>query len=153
MKKRSCCVTGHRDIPADKLAYVEAELREAVGAAIRSGYTRFISGFAEGTDLIFASIVTEAKAEYPNIILEAAIPYASQLKNKDPFFQKMIACCSAVHVLCEKYSVNSFFVRNRYMISESDCVIAVYDGREKGGTVFSIRYAYTLGKELKVIEI
>ncbi len=153
MKEKCCCVTGHRDIPADKLSYVEGELRNAVHAAIAEGFTRFISGFAEGTDLMFASIVAEAMQQNPAIYLEAAIPYAARTKSKDPLFQKMLAACRNVNVLYEKYSPNCFFVRNRYMVLEADRVIAVYDGREKGGTVFSIRYAHTQEKELKVISV
>lgn len=61
MDKKTCCVTGHRNIPAERIAYVEQELRREVQAAIEDGYTRFISGFAEGADLMFAAIVAEQK--------------------------------------------------------------------------------------------
>lgn len=53
---KTCCVTGHRDIPAEKKGLVEEALRREVAAAIEDGYTRFISGFAEGADLMFATI-------------------------------------------------------------------------------------------------
>ena len=153
MGEKSCCVTGHRDIPADKLPYMEEELRKAVQSAIEDGFTRFISGFAEGTDLLFAAIVAEEKEKNPGIHLEAAIPYATRVKSKSPLFQKMLTSCDFINVLCDKYSPSVFFARNRYMVLESDRVIAVYDGREKGGTVFCIRYAHTQEKELKVIMI
>ena len=58
---KTCCITGHRDIPVEKKDFVEEALRREVAAAIKDGYTRFISGFAEGADLMFASVVTEAK--------------------------------------------------------------------------------------------
>ena len=61
METKVCCVTGHRDIPTDRAVYVEQALRREVLAAIEDGYTRFISGFAEGTDLMFAAIVAEQK--------------------------------------------------------------------------------------------
>ena len=61
METKTCCVTGHRDIPKEYLDYVEQELRREVQAAIEDGYTRFISGFAEGADLMFAAIVAEEK--------------------------------------------------------------------------------------------
>ena len=60
---KTCCITGHRDIPAEKKKFVEEELRKEVAAAIEDGYTRFISGFAEGADLMFAAVVAEAKKE------------------------------------------------------------------------------------------
>ncbi|WP_417092331.1 VirD4-like conjugal transfer protein, CD1115 family [Intestinimonas timonensis] len=72
---KTCCVTGHRDIPAEKKGLVEEALRREVAAAIEDGYTRFISGFAEGADLMFAAIVAEAKKENGSLFLEAAIPY------------------------------------------------------------------------------
>ena len=43
-KEYTCCVTGHRDIPADKIQYVQMQLRQELLQAIQSGYTHFISG-------------------------------------------------------------------------------------------------------------
>lgn len=153
MEEKICCVTGHRDIPADRLAYVEQELRREVQAAIEDGYTRFISGFAEGGDLMFAAIVAEEKARHPEIILEAAIPYPGRLKTKDHRFHELLDCCDVVNVVCRTYSKSCFFQRNRYMVAESQRVIAVYDGRERGGTLFTMRDAHAAGREVRVIRI
>ena len=35
---KTCCITGHRDIPAEKKKFVEEELRKEVAAAIEDGY-------------------------------------------------------------------------------------------------------------------
>ena len=43
--------------------------------------------------------------------------------------------------------------RNRYMAGESQRVIAVYDGRECGGTLFTMRYAHSIGREVREIRI
>ena len=59
MNEKTCCVTGHRNISIDCITRVEQALRHEILLAIEDGYTRFISGFAEGADLIFASIVAE----------------------------------------------------------------------------------------------
>ena len=72
MKAKVCCVTGHRDIPAERMVYVQQELQREVLAAIEAGYTRFISGFAEGADLIFAAVVAEQKKLHPELFWEAA---------------------------------------------------------------------------------
>ena len=74
MAEKTCCVTGHRDIPEDRIAYVEQELRREVLAAIQDGYTRFISGFAEGADLMFAALVAEQKGHSPQLVLAGAHP-------------------------------------------------------------------------------
>ena len=59
MDGKTCCVTGHRDISEKQGDYVKQALRHEILSAIEDGYTRFISGFAEGVDLMFASIVAE----------------------------------------------------------------------------------------------
>ena len=150
---KTCCVTGHRDITMEKREYVEAALRREVEAAIQDGYTCFISGFAEGTDLIFAAAVAEAKRNHDGLFLEAAIPYAGRLKTKDKKFHELLSACDGVKVISDHYVPSCYMNRNRYMVSQSQRVIAVYDGRGKGGTLFTLRNAHILGREVRLIEI
>lgn len=91
METKVCCVTGHRDIPTDRAVYVEQALRREVLAAIEDGYTRFISGFAEGTDLMFAAIVAEQKEYSPNLYLEAAFALCGQDQNKKQAISRFAA--------------------------------------------------------------
>lgn len=153
MVYKTCCITGHRDIPAERMVYVEQQLRWEVLAAIEAGYTRFISGFAEGADLMFAAIVAEQKANHPELFLEAAIPYAGRLKTRNKQFHALLQACDGIKVMCQEYTPSCFMQRNRYMARESQRVIAVYDGRDRGGTLFTMRYAHTLGREILVIRI
>ena len=138
MKPRTCCVTGHRQIPEGKLAYVEALLREKIEASILVGYRHFIFGGAEGADLLFASIVVDLIANGRPLTLEAAIPYAA---------------CDKVTIVCQEYSKNCFFERNRYMVDESDAVIGVYDGRKTGGTYYTLKYARSKNKTIRLVRI
>ena len=140
-KKHTCCVTGHRDIPSSKVGEIQAKLRQEVLNAIREGYTHFISGFATGTDLLFAEIIAEMKGEYPNT-LEAAIPYPGRLNTPDTTFHRLIKGCDMVKVHTAQYSKSCYMVRNRYMVDSSALVIAVHDGRKTGGTAATIRYAH-----------
>ena len=39
------------------------------------------------------------------------------------------------------------------MVAQSQRVIAVYDGRDKGGTLFTLRDAHVQGREIRLIEI
>lgn len=153
MADKTCCVTGHRDIPSEQITYVEQALQQEVLAAIAEGYTRFISGFAEGTDLMFAAIVAEQMKHHPELSLEAAIPYAGRMKTKDQQFHELLKVCSAINIVCQEYAPSCFMQRNRYMTCESQRVIAVYDGRHSGGTLFTMRHAHTLGKEVHVIRV
>lgn len=153
MVYKTCCITGHRDIPAERMVYVQQELQREVLAAIEAGYTRFISGFAEGADLMFAAIVAEQKENHPELFLEAAIPYAGRLKTRNKQFQALLQACDGIKIMCREYTPSCFMQRNRYMARESQRVIAVYDGRDRGGTLFTLRYAHTLGREIRVIRI
>ncbi len=151
-KEHTCCVTGHRNIPADKIQYVQIQLRQELLQAIQSGYTHFISGFAAGVDLIFAGIVADLKREYP-ITLEAAIPYPSRMNTPDEVFQCLLKECDIVKVHTDRYSKSCYMVRNRYMIDCSALVIAVHDGRKSGGTVATIRYANRKGCDLREVRL
>lgn len=151
-KEHTCCVTGHRDIPADKIQYVQMQLRQELLQAIQSGYTHFISGFAAGVDLIFAGIVADLKREYP-ITLEAAIPYQGRMKSPDKTFQCLLKECDIVKVHTEQYSKSCYMVRNRYMVDCSALVIAVHDGRKSGGTAATIRYAHRMKRDIREIKL
>ncbi len=54
MRKKTCCVTGHRDLPQKEINYVKAALGREVDRAVADGYTCFMSGFGEGVDQYFA---------------------------------------------------------------------------------------------------
>lgn len=153
MIEKTCCFTGHREISPNRLAYVEMKLRKAIKTAVDDGYTRFITGGAAGADLLFAAIVAEMKEQGHPLYLEAALPYSNRKKSKDPDFQKILAACDAVKVISEQYNRGCYFARNRYMVDKSSRIIAVYDGRESGGTFYTMQYARTGGRAVQVIKI
>ena len=66
---------------------------------------------------------------------------------------EMLEACRDVVVIQEEYQPSVYSHRNRYMVEHSDRVIAVYDGREKGGTVRTIRFAHQMKKELREIPV
>ena len=149
-REHTCCVTGHRDIRADKIQYVQTQLRQELLQAIQNGYTHFISGFAAGVDLIFAGIVADLKHEYP-ITLEAAIPYQDRVKSPDKTFQCLLKECDIIKVHTDRYSKSCFMVRNRYMVDCSALVIAVHDSRKSGGTAAIISYAHRMNRDAREI--
>jgi uncharacterized phage-like protein YoqJ len=85
--------------------------------------------------------------------LEAAIPYAGRKKCCDPEFQALLRQCQAVHAVSEAYFPGCFFARNRWMVERSDAVIAVYDGRRKGGSFYTIQYAKSMGKGVVFVHV
>lgn len=155
MKRKTCCVTGHRDLPQREINYVKAALRREIERAITDGYTCFMSGFGEGVDQYFAEIVLDEKKDNPALELVAVIPYRKRLDslNKRNRTYKLLEACSEVVLVQEEYHPSVYLRRIRYMAERSGRVIAVYDGREKGGTVRAIRFAHVLKKELREIPV
>lgn len=150
---KSVCITGHRDISEEKISYVREQLRREVEQAIEDGFTMFLCGMADGTDLEFGTIVAEKKETHPNLFLEAVIPYKNRLKSKSPLFKQVLAQCNGMKLIAQEYSPDCFFARNRYLVQNSQRVIAVFDGRERSGTAQTMRMAASKNLELHVIDI
>lgn len=55
MKGKTCCVTGHRDLPQNEINKIKASLEHEIDAAVTDGFTCFMSGFADGVDHILQS--------------------------------------------------------------------------------------------------
>ena len=155
MREKTCCITAHRSVPAEQVGHVKKSLELEVDCAISDGFTCFISGFADGADLLFAEIVAEKIAKNPALKLLAAIPYQKRLDKlkKSERTKALIDLCAEIYAAAEEYHPSVYAKRNRYMVERSDRVIAVYDGREKGGTVGTIRLAHMMKKELREITV
>ena len=153
MPENTCCVTGHRSIPCRQADYVRARLKDEIRQAAAQGFTRFLSGYAEGVDQLFAELVLQAMSEYPQIRLEAAIPFRGRVERlqANPKTKPLLMAASKVTVVCEAYSPSCFHIRNHYMVSESVRVIAVHDGRQSGGTAATLRRAKAKGRDVREI--
>ncbi len=140
-------------IPAETISYVYSELEKEIVQAINEGYCNFISGFVPGVDMIFAQIVVDLQTVYPHITLEAALPYPMWMGNRSQDDKALFAKCKKIGVHSPRYHANCFLIRNSFMMSTCERVIAVYDGRGEGGTVSTMRYAAMLARELRIIEL
>ena len=104
---------------------------------------------------MFSEIILEKQKENKAVQLEAAIPYRNRYIKlmKAEHTKAILENCCHVEIVSEKLASNVYMKRNRYMVDRSDRVIAVYDGRETGGTVATIRLAHSKRKELREIPI
>ena len=158
---KTASFTGHRPErlggydkanPKNRLAI--AFLRDAVARLKKEGYTSFISGGALGTDQWAAEVVLEDQ----ELELVVAIPYKDYGSNwppgrNTPGSREVLAdlCSKAkkVHVVCEgSYAPHKNHERNKWMADNSDTIVAVWDGGDKGGTASAIRNAKKQGKRI-----
>ena len=56
MKGKTCCVTGHRNLPQNEINKIKAALEHEIDAAVTDGFTCFMSSFADGVDQYFCSM-------------------------------------------------------------------------------------------------
>lgn len=160
---KTCSCTGHRPkgfpfrygIDAVKHNAYMKELETVVELAITEyGITCFISGMALGVDLDFAEIVIKLKNKYP-IALECAIPCPNQTypwSDRDKLrYERIKKKADNVTLVSERYTHDCMLKRNRYMVDKSNLVIAVFNGIEKGGTWYTLKYAKS--KRVPILQI
>ena len=121
--------TGHRFVDASQREHVKKRLSNAVLDAYGQGIRNFISGFAIGFDMMAAEAIVSLKRSYPDIILIAAIPFKGQASRFSFYdrkrYDRLLEVADEVIVLS----------------NNSSKLIGYYDGREKGGTFYTIRKA------------
>ena len=161
---RTCAFTGHRpqNLPfrfneSDKRCIaLKKQLRKLIVQLIEQhNVTYFISGMAIGVDMYAAEIVLDLKAKYPHITLESAIPCETQAAKwseslRDRYF-KIAEQCDTETMLQTQYTPDCMQKRNRYMVDQSDVLLAVWDGTPSG-TGSTVQYARSQGRTIWIID-
>ena len=150
-REQCCCFTGHRqahfpfrDARESGFALFAMALQEAVGNAIRAGYTHFLSGMCEGMDLWGAEMVLRYREVCPAVTLEAVVPFLGQERywnaEDQQYYYELLDKAQMVTVLEQSYHRGSYHARNRFMVDHASLVIAAYQGGG-GGTGYTVGYA------------
>ena len=128
---KTCCVTGHRDLPAGKLPEITAALSAEIDRAIAEGFDSFFSGFAEGVDLLFAQLVVQKAASIPAFASWPPSPSGNASSASHPSPKPPLCLTPAPRSTssASTYHDGVYRDRNRFMVDRSQLVIAVYDGR------------------------
>ena len=144
-RMKRCCFTGHRP---SKLKQDEQTIKRSLAAsidhAIDRGYTTFVTGMAQGTDIWAAEIVLDRRSANPDLKLISAIPHPDFEKSWKADWQKRYnavrSAADLERTICPAYSKAAYQKRNIWMVDHSALVIAVFNG-EPGGTLNTIKYA------------
>lgn len=162
-----CCCTGHRPkgftypYGKDEQKHKEylKQLKQKILLAINEyEVTRFISGMAVGADMDFAETVLNLRdAEHYPVTLECAIPDVNQTlkwteKDKKRY-TALLERADEKNYISGRNVADTMLKRNRYMVDKSDIVIAVFNGIEKGGTWYTIKYAKKKNKKIELIDL
>jgi hypothetical protein len=139
--------TGHRDLTAAQLAWLRPELdRVLMKLRDEHGTTDAATGMARGSDLEFGWAANHARLR-----LRALIPYPQQPHG--PFwtdadrdsYGRLLAKCESRFTYGRHPSVGLLFKRNDGLLDfaaeRNGVLLAVWDGRRKGGTYDTVRKA------------
>ena len=88
-RMKRCCFTGHRPskLKQDEQT-IKRSLAAAIDQAIARGFTTFITGMAQGTDIWAAEIVLDRRSANPDLKLISAIPHPDFEKSWKADWQK-----------------------------------------------------------------
>ena len=137
-------VTGHRP---ERLRGQEKEVSAGMATLIAElKPDKAISGMAAGADQIWAIAALDG-----GIPLYCYFPYPRQKYH--PQEEYIMERAAGKRNICSEYSPQSYYLRDKAMVDDSDVVIAVWDGVKSGGTWKTIEYAKSQGKDIRYIMI
>lgn len=143
----TCCFTGHRpkDLYPQDIPKIRQDIREAILRAINDGYTNFVHGGALGVDIWAAEEVLKLKKDY-DITSVMHVPCVNQenlWKDEDKlrYYNNQFWCDDVIYSNTGEYAPWKMMARNKTMIDMSNRIIAVWSGKEGGGTHNAWNYA------------
>jgi len=154
MKSKSCCFTGHRKLPMNKIEGIIKRLDCEVDNLINQGVTDFISGGALGFDQIAASLIVAKKEMGRDIRLIFALPCKNQdvtwNERQRKLYRDLLSEADELIYVSEEYSDGCIKKRNCYMVDRSaHCVCALLCSHT--GTAQTVKYARQKG--LRIINV
>lgn len=147
-KASTCCFTGHRTLPKEKIEQIIIRLDQEVENLINIGVTDFILGGALGFDQIAASLIIAKREMGRKVRLIFALPCKNQeqlwTNEQKQLYHNILAEADEIVYVSEEYANSCMKKRNRYMVDHSAyCICALL--RQMSGTNQTVRYARQKG--------
>lgn len=162
---RICAFTGHRPTrfafkyneAAPTCAKLKNVLAKQIARLYRCGVTQYLTGCALGVDMWAGEAVLALAEQYPEISLRCIVPFAGQERQwttaQQARYNVLLQRSSQTVIIRDRYTDDCYFARNRYLVDNSDVLLAVYDGeaKKRSGTGYTVRYAQSTGKPVLLI--
>lgn len=160
-KSETACLTGHRpkslpwgyDEERENCLSFKIELKKIFNGAIKYGLTTFLTGMAEGFDIISAEILLELR-KVNKIRVIAVVPCLNQeLKwktSQKERYKNILSKCDDVIVLSKRYYDGCMNDRNKFMVEHASVCIACWNGKPSG-TGNTVNFAKANGVKLRII--
>lgn len=148
MREKTCCFTGHRQIPSEYLPAITRKLRDTLIFYIEQGYQYFGAGGALGFDTLAARTVLNLKQRYPDIKLILVLPCKDQATRWSASdieeYERIKSCADKIVYTAERYFNGCMQKRNRHLVDCSSLCIC-YLTKQSGGTKYTVDYATANG--------
>lgn len=161
-KETTACITGHRPIrlpwgydetKANCILF-KKDLKKVFEGAINFGLSTFLTGMAEGFDMIATEILIDLRKPYKHIKIVAVVPCKRQEErwgfSQQQRYRKILSQCDDVIVLSQNYTPTCMNERNLFMVENSSVCIACWDGKPSG-TGNTVRFAKENGVKVKIV--
>ena len=150
-RMRTCCFTGHRQIPPEERAKITSRLERVITSLYQKGIRYYGAGGALGFDTIAAQTVIRLRESCPGMKLILVLPCLTQTKGwrtEDVAeYEYIKAQADKVVYTSQQYTKGCMFKRNRHLVDGSS-VCVCYLIKDNGGTTYTVRYAKTQGLEI-----
>lgn len=151
--------SGHRPnrLPSDpdQLEKLSFALIAELSKLRLQGYDTLYCGMAEGADMLCyeaARSIGLHPTDWTRMRICCVLPYerhytvSSSMNRFDAYYD--LTAADSIISMAPKYSPGCFHQRNRYMVDHADVLLAIFDGNNKGGTSYTIKYAHKQGKKV-----
>ena len=157
LRKKTCCFTGHRDIPMGQTQEIAERTANEVRKLIVNHGVRFFGvGGAIGYDMLAARVLFGLKeTEFPNIKVILVYPFDGFTSRWPPEqkadHERLLPKYDKVVCVCNCPSKEAYLIRDRHLVDSSAYCIT-YCTRSYGGTAYTVRYARQQGLEIRNID-
>lgn len=144
-RRTSCCFTGHRVIPRAEYSGLVVALDRTLEELVGHGYTDFFAGGALGFDTLAALRVIALRQKYPSLSLHLILPCRDQTLGWSgesiDIYNGIITAADSVGYVREAYRRGCMQERNRALVDSASVCVCYLNGRKKGGTAGTVKYA------------
>ncbi len=149
LASKTCCITGHRDIPVYDEQKILTRVRYIVEPLIREGVVYFGVGGAVGFDMFVTEYLLSLRDHYAKkISIISVLPYPGwrdnwpeEMKKRE---ERILCRCNKITYVGREPSRFIYFERDRKLVDGSGYCVC-YCNRMTGGTAYTVRYAMSKG--------
>lgn len=158
LRQKTCCLTGHRDLPVHQIREIAERTANEVRALIINKGVRFFGvGGAIGYDTLAAEMLCRLREkEFPDIRVILVYPFDGFTKHwtarQKADHRRLLPLYDKVVCVGHRAGRDAYLARDRHLVDSSAYCIC-YCTRNQGGTAYTVQYAMRQGLEIRNVAV